>query len=73
MENILLHVVLHKASLKKKTCNMIEYPSIFYRLIRRLGRGGAGAYPSSLRAIGGVHPGQVMIESIRYNNIRCEN
>ena len=35
-------------------------PSIFYtRLIRRSGRGGAGAYPSSHRARGGVHPGQV--------------
>jgi len=35
------------------------HPSIFYRLIRRSGHGGAGAYPSSLRAIGGVRPGQV--------------
>ena len=30
-----------------------------YRLIRRSGRGGAGAYPSGHRAKGGVHPGQV--------------
>ena len=36
------------------------YPSIFYtRLIRRLCRRGAGAYPSGRRARGGVHPGQV--------------
>ena len=36
------------------------HPSIFYtRLIRRSGRGGAGAYPSGHRAKGGVHPGQV--------------
>ena len=30
------------------------HPSIFYRLILRSGRGWAGAYPSSLRARGGV-------------------
>jgi len=36
------------------------HPSIFYnRLIRRSGGGGAGAYPSSQRARGGVPPGQV--------------
>jgi len=35
------------------------HPSIFYRLIRRSGRGGAGAHPSSLRARGEVHPGQI--------------
>ena len=35
------------------------HPSIFYRLILRSGRGWAGAYPSSLRARGGVHPGQI--------------
>ena len=36
-------------------------PSIhfLYRLIRRSGRGGAGAHPSGHRAKGGVHPGQV--------------
>ena len=34
--------------------------NIFYtRLIRRSGRGGAGAYPSGHRARGEVHPGQV--------------
>ena len=35
------------------------HPSIFYRLIRQSGRGGAEAYPSSLRAIGRVRPRQV--------------
>ena len=35
-----------------------KHPSIFHtRLIRRSGRGGAGAYPSG--HWGGVHPGQV--------------
>jgi len=40
------------------------HPSIFYtRLIRWSGRWGAGAYPSSHRAKGGVHPGQVACPS----------
>ena len=44
--------------------NKISYnnihPSIFYTcLIRRSGRGGAGAHPSGHWAIGGVQPGQV--------------
>ena len=44
------------------------HPSIFYtRLIRRSGRGGAGVYPSSHRARGGVHPGQVASPSQGHN------
>ena len=40
------------------------HPSIFYtRLIQLSGRGGAGAYPSSHWARGGVYPGQVASSS----------
>jgi len=46
---------------------LIIHPSIFYScLIRRSGRGGAGACPSGHRARGGVHPGQVASPSQQY-------
>ena len=42
----------------------VFHPSFFYtRLIRRSGRGGAGAHPSGHRARGGVHPEQVVSPS----------
>ena len=47
-------------SQKKMTSTQTIHTSIFYTcLIRRSGRGGAGAYPSCHRGRGGVHPGQV--------------
>jgi len=49
------------------------HPSIrfLYRLIRRSGRGGAGAYPSGHWAKGGLHPGQVASPS-NLEPSRCE-
>ena len=54
--------------------------SIFYiHLIRLSGRGGAGAYPSSYWARGGVHPGQIAsssqghIETNGANNHTCSH
>ena len=49
----------YKVFMQNKSMEFWFHPSIFYRLIRRSGCGGAGAYPSSLRAIGRVRPGQV--------------
>ena len=49
-------------------------PSIFYtRLILRSGRAGAGAYPSSHRSRGGVHPGQVASPSQRHTETNDTN
>ena len=54
-------------------CFIYHLPSIhfLYRLIRRSGRGGAGAYPSDHRAKGGVHPGQVasLINHLELKNL----